>query len=167
MQRHTKRVLTPRAFRAAALFLFSALLALRFAGAIAAQDAGSIHWEQLSGAQVKLDDKTPLTWNVYQPEKKDKKDKKNANLVLMLLGHRYLLIDLKARMIYEVPKASLHAQGQDFDSDDLTQGTHAIPNSDWSSRDVGPAQLVQMTMGDYNRVLQVQLPHPPDLRAFY
>jgi hypothetical protein len=133
----------------------------------AADDSDSIHWKQLPDAQVKIDDKTPLTWNVYQPEKKDKKDKKNANLVLVLIGHRYLMLDLKTRLVYEVPLSRLHAQDRDFESSDLTQETRTIPSSDWNSRDVGPAELVQVTLGDYGRVFQLQLPHPPDLRAFY
>jgi hypothetical protein len=32
---------------------------------------------------------------------------------------------------------------------------------------VGPAELVRLTLGDYGRVLEVSLPHLPDLRPFY
>jgi hypothetical protein len=32
---------------------------------------------------------------------------------------------------------------------------------------VGPAELIKLTLKDYNRLLQIELPHPPDLRAFY
>ncbi|HEY6902851.1 MAG TPA: hypothetical protein VI216_00990 [Candidatus Acidoferrales bacterium] len=113
---------------------------------------------------MKLDDKTPLAWNVYQPEKKNKKD---SNLMLVLLGHRYLLLDTHARVAYEVPLTTLKAQGGSFDSGDLAQQSRLIPSTDWSSRDVGPAQIVQLTLGDYGRVLQISLPHPPDLRPFY
>ena len=116
---------------------------------------------------MKLDDKTPLAWNVYQPEKKNKKDKKDSNLALVLLGHRYLLLDTRARVVYEVSPANLKAQGGNFDSGDLAQQSRAIPSTDWSSRDVGPAEIIQLTLGDYGRALQISLPHPPDLRPFY
>jgi hypothetical protein len=33
--------------------------------------------------------------------------------------------------------------------------------------DVGPAESIKLTLGDYGRVLEVQLPHMPDMRAFY
>lgn len=140
-----------------------------FAGSIAAANTGSnaIHWVSVSEAQVKLDDKTPLAWNVYQPERKNKKGKKDSNLVLILLGHRHLLLDTHARVAYEVPPAALKAQGDSFDSGDLAQQSRVIPSADWSSRDVGPAQIIQLTLGDYGRVLQISLPHPPDLRPFY
>lgn len=116
---------------------------------------------------MKLDDKTPLGWSIYQPEKKNKKDKKESNLVLILLGHRYLLLDTHAKVAYEVPLTAVKAQGGSVDSGDLSQQSRVIPTTDWSSRDVGPAEIFQLTLGDYGRVLQISLPHPPDLRPFY
>lgn len=140
-----------------------------FSGSIAAanSDSDAIHWVSVPEAQVKLDDKTPLAWNVYQPEKKNKKDKKESNLVLILLGHRYLLLDTHARISYEVKVADLKAQGANFDSGNLVEQSRVVPSTDWTSRDVGPAEIIQLTLGDYGRVLQISLPHPPDLRPFY
>lgn len=117
---------------------------------------------------MKLDDKTPLGWNVFQPDKKDRKaGKKNSDLVLVLLGHRYLMIDMRARLVYQVPLSSLVARGADFESGDLTQQNLLVPSSEWTERDVGPAELIRFTLGDYGRVLEVSLPHPPDMRPFY
>ena len=96
------------------------------------------------------------------------RDKKLASeLILVLLGHRYLMLDTKARLVYVVPVTELHAQGADFESGDLAQPHNAIPSTDWTQRDVGPAELFRLTLGDYNHVMEVSLPHPPDLRAFY
>jgi len=131
-------------------------------------DATRVHWKPLDMAQLKLDDKAPLKWNVYQPDKKDKKDKKrDSNLVLVLLGHRYLMLDTKARLVFAVAVSDLQAQGTDFESGDLAQQTREIPSTDWTERDVGPAELYRFTLGDYGRVLEVSLPHMPDLRPFY
>jgi hypothetical protein len=140
---------------------------VREARTAAAQDTGAqIHWKPVEQAQLRLDDKTPLKWSVYLPDKK--KDKKLASeLILVLLGHRYLMLDTKARLVYVVPLTELRAQGDDFESGDLAQSNHAIPSTDWTQRDVGPAELYRLTLGDYNRVMEVSLPHPPDLRAFY
>jgi hypothetical protein len=133
------------------------------------QDTGvRVLWKSIEMAQVRVDDKAPLKWNVYQPDKKSNKDKKrDANQVLVLLGHRYLMLDTKARIVYLVPLAALRAQGPDFESGDLAQENEVIPSSDWTDRDVGPAQLFRLTLGDYGRVLEVSLPHMPDLRPFY
>ena len=131
-------------------------------------DATRVHWKPLDMAQLKLDDKAPLKWNVYQPDKKDKKDKKrDSNLVLVLLGHRYLMLDTKARLVFAVAVSDLQPQGTDFESGDLAQQTREIPSTDWTERDVGPAELYRFTLGDYGRVLEVSLPHMPDLRPFY
>lgn len=151
---------------AIALALFSPFLFLTSESE--AQNTETIHWKAITEAQVKLDDKTPLGWNVYQPDKKDKKAAKRlASSVLVLLGHRYLLIDFDARLVYEVPKPSLHAQGQDFETADPPADAHEIPSTDWTLRDVGPAELIRFTLGDYGRTVEVSLPHPPDMRPFY
>jgi hypothetical protein len=147
---------------AAILFLASAAIP---SGLRAGDHADRIHWKQVPEAQVKLDGKTPLTWNVCQPDKKDKK--KYSGLILVLLGRRYLMLDIKARLVYAVLPSDLQPQGAGFESGDLAQPSRLIPTSEWTSRDVGPAELIRLTLGDYGRILQVSLPHPPDLRAFY
>jgi hypothetical protein len=130
--------------------------------------ATRIRWKPVEMAQVRLDDKAPLHWNVYQPDKKDKKDKKkDSDLVLVFLGHRYIMLDTKARLVYEVPFSDLQAQGADFESGDLAQESRVIPSTEWTERDVGPAELIDLTLGDYGRALEVSLPHMPDLRPFY
>jgi hypothetical protein len=129
-------------------------------------DEATVHWKQITEGQVKLDDKPPIGSNLYQQVQKKGKIK-DPNLVLILLGHRYLLLDIKAKTVYQVLATDLKAQGSDFDSGDLAQDSRIIPTSDWSSRDVGPAQLISMTLGDYGRTLEIEIPHLPDLRAFY
>ena len=142
---------------------FFALAIALFVGASScsarADDSGSFHWKSVDGAQVKLDDKVPLAWNVYQPDRK-----KESNLVLVLLGRRYILLDSKAKLAYLVLIEDLHTQGQDFNSANLAIASHVIPSTDWSQRDIGPAEQILLTLGDYGRTLSVQMPHPLNLR---
>jgi hypothetical protein len=119
-------------------------------------------WKSVSRAECKVGDKTPLTWNVYQTDKK-----KEANLVLVLIGRRYIALDLKAKAAYNVLPSDLQAKGQDFGSGDLFVKSRELPTDNWSLRDVGPAELIKLTLGDYGRELYVELPHMPDMRAFY
>jgi hypothetical protein len=88
-------------------------------------------------------------------------------LVLVLLGHRYLALDIKAKLAYQVLPTDLEAQGQDFESGDLFIKERLLPSDSWTVRDVGPAELVKVTLKDYGRELEVMLRHPPDMRAFY
>jgi len=57
--------------------LFCSII-LTVAPASGGMGAGRIHWKQTTQGRLKLDDKPPLTWNVYQPDKK-----KDSNLVLV------------------------------------------------------------------------------------
>lgn len=148
-------------------YLATALLAAISTPALcaAAGDSGRIHWKQLPDAQLKLDGKPPLAWNVYQPDKK-----KESNLILVLLGHRYLALDTKAKQVYVVFPNDLHAVGKDFETDGadgLMPASRLIPTTEWTFRDVGPAESIKVTLEDYGRVLEVDLPHMPDLRGLY
>jgi len=145
----------------AVFFCATALACTNAAGA--GGDADRIHWRQLTDSQLKLDGKPPITWNIYVPEKSHKK----SNLVLVLLGHRYLAIDFKAKLVYQVLPTDLQAQGKDFESGDLFGEERLIPSDSWTVRDVGPAELIKFTLKDYGREVQLFLRHTPDLRAFY
>jgi len=160
----------PLAFLLFSATLLAGLATWRIAGPVAVTRADDLfHWKQVTQGEVKIDDKPPIGSGLYQPLKKGKKKDTdiNTNLVLVLLGHRYLMIDLKEKMIYQVLPSDLKAQGSDFESGDLAQPSRVVPTSDWTSRDVGPAELITVTLGDYGRTLQIELPHTPDLRAFY
>jgi hypothetical protein len=121
-----------------------------------------VHWKPVNLAQIKLDDKTPLAFNVYRPDKK-----KESHLVLILLGRRYIELDIKAKLAYSVPFTDVHKTASDLESDNFAVSRRVLATSDWSVRDVGPAELIKLTLGDYGRILTVELPHPPDMRAFY
>ena len=134
------------------------LLILCYSGMLAADNA-SFRWKSVDGAQVKLNEKVPLAWNVYQLDKK-----KQPNLVLILLGRRYILLDSKAKLAYQVMPSQLHADGQDFTSGDLAQKEQLIPSAAWTMRDIGPAEEIHLNLRDYDTLLSVQLPHPLNIR---
>ena len=145
------------------LYFWTVLAAIVIPGTgRASGDTERIRWKSVAVAQVKLDDKTPLAFNVYQPEKK-----KDARFVLVLLGRRYIELDVKTKQAYSVPLTDLQKNGSDLESENFAVPTLLLATSDWTVRDVGPAEQIKLTLGDYGRLLQVDLPHPPDMRAFY
>jgi hypothetical protein len=135
------------------------------AHAIFSNEAQRVRWVPAPIAQLKIDGKIPLKWNVFWPEKTDRR--KGPAMVLILLGRRYIALDIKGKLAYSVLPTDLQAQGANFESADLAVSDRQIPSSDWSVRDVGPAELIRLTLGDYGREIEVQLPHPPDLRWAY
>jgi hypothetical protein len=145
------------------LYFCMVLVILQIASASGAGAQGErVHWKPVNLAQIKLDEKTPLAFNVYRPDKK-----KDSHFVLILLGRRYIELDIKAKIAYSVPFTDVHKTGSDLESDNFAVSSRVLATSDWSVRDVGPAELIKLTLGDYGRNLAVELPHPPDLRAFY
>ena len=148
---------------ASRLLYFCVLLTILLTASSNAGAQGErVHWKPVNLAQIKLDEKTPLAFNVYRPDKK-----KDSHFVLILLGRRYIELDIKAKLAYSVPFADVHKTGSDLESDNFAVSSRVLATSDWSVRDVGPAELIKLTLGDYGRSLAVELPHPPDLRAFY
>src|SRR5271155_478965 len=145
-----------------ALRILAMICAIAFVAGAGAGDNERFLWKTIGRAQLKLEDKTPLTWNVYQTEKK-----KQANLVLVQLGRRFIALDIKGKVAYYVLPSDLQAKGADFESGDLFVRSRVMPTTAWSVRDVGPAEMIKLTLGDYGRALDVELPHMPDLRAFY
>ena len=145
--------------RSARFSRFAAALALTLwlGSATRARDPDSLIWKPVEGVQLKLADRPLKIWNVYQAEKK-------KNLILVLLSRRYLMMDLKARTVYEVDLTTLTHSGDDLHSDDPAVSGKLIPTSEWYSRDVGPAQMIRVKLGDYGAVLEVALPHMEDLR---
>ena len=156
LRRSSLRVAGPVCF-----WMMLAILLIPAAGH-ADSESERIRWKPVAVAQVKLDDKTPLAFNVYRPEKK-----KDSRFVLVLLGRRYIELDIKTRVAYTVSLADLHKNGNDLESENFAVPARLLASSDWSVRDVGPSEQIKLTLGDYGRLLQVDLPHPPDMRAFY
>ena len=124
--------------------------------------SGRYLWKSIPAAQIKIDDKTPLAWNIFQTGQK-----KEANLVLVLLGRRYIALDIKARIAYAVLPADVQPRGADLESGDLFVQAKVLPTENWLLRDVGMAELIKLKLNDYGTTLQIQLPHPPDLRGLY
>jgi hypothetical protein len=144
--------------------LFLSVCLFSFATMSSANSGGSSRylWKSVPRAQVKIDDKTPLAWNIFQTGQK-----KETNLVLVLLGRRYIALDIKARVAYAVLLSDLKPRSGDFESGDLFVQSKILPTDGWTVRDVGPAELIRLKLGDYGTTVQIELPHAPDLRAFY
>jgi hypothetical protein len=146
--------------RTGSLFLGLLIFLGTAAGPRGAENGARITWMEAPGGQVKIGGKIPITWGLYQPDKKDKKKDKD-DMALVLLGRRYLLFDVKARAAYEVELADLKIEGKNVSSgEDLEATSHVIPTTDWSVRDVGPAEKINVTLGDYGSDLELQVPHP-------
>src|SRR5271156_3857432 len=124
--------------------------------------SGRYLWKSVPAAQIKIGEKTPLAWNIFQTGQK-----KEANLVLVLLGRRYIALDIKARVAYAVLPADVQPKGGGLETGNLFVQTRILQTENWSLRDVGMAELIKFKLNDYGTRLQIELPHLPDLRGLY
>ena len=122
--------------------------------------AEKIVWKPLDRVVLKVDEKPARIWSVYRVEKKD-------NLLLVALGRRYLLLDIREHQIYELDPAKLERRDKDLLWREADRPAKPLPTDDWTVRDVGPARRIRAKLASEGRVLEVQVPIQPDLRHFY
>jgi hypothetical protein len=148
--------LTPIAL-SAILFSFAVSAVLFSAPASAADKDKRVTWKRITEALLRVNDQPVKNWNVYEENKK-------GDPLLLAMGDRYLLIRVNERKIFELPSAKIEHKGADLLWDPATLPTEPLATSEWLIKDVGFAYRVGAKLVTENRVLDLQLPHPMDLR---
>ena len=145
-------------------FSISMMMILALAVAMLASHAGAregdkINWKPVSDAILKITGrKPPKVWNVYRDEKKKER-------VLVEMDNRYLILDAKTKQVYEIAAADFQLHGKIYQSTKPTSIENAVPSTGWDRRDIGPAERIQVELTKENISLDVELPHPLDLRT--
>ncbi|MGB6483750.1 MAG: hypothetical protein WBE86_09725 [Candidatus Acidiferrales bacterium] len=118
-----------------------------------------IIWKPVNNAILEVTGrKPPKTWSVLEDDKKKTR-------VLVQLDNRYLMLDAKTKQVFEISAAQLQPHGKNFQSADPSATEPALASTDWDMRDLGPAERIEVRLTDDNTMLNVQLPHPLDLRV--
>lgn len=120
----------------------------------------AILWKPADQPLLRLDDRPVVEWNVYQPGKK-------LNPLLVEMNGRYLEIDQQAETVFEVPAAKITKKGADLSWDPADKPDKPLDTSNWIVKDVGSAYRVSMKLVAEGHVLDVQIPHPMDLRPIH
>ncbi len=141
--------------------LLALLLSELFAGTTRAAD-DRILWKPVEDAILRIDDRPAKTWNVYRPEKKDK-----SHLLLVEIGRRFLLLDLRAKEIFELVPEKIERKGKELLWREQDKPASPLPSTDWTIRDAGRTRRIRARLEGEGRVLDVQLPQMPDLRGLY
>ena len=126
----------------------------------AVQAAEKTVWKPVGGAILKIDDRPAKIWNVYRAAKKD-------HLLLITLGRRYLLLDIREKEIYEVAPEKFERKDKELVWHESDRPEKPLSTSDWTIHDAGPARRIRARLTAEGRVLEVQIPIQPDLRPFY
>jgi hypothetical protein len=141
---------------------FSALLFVLFAGALLIANpafAGdkAVAWKPIQQALLRMDDQPVKNWNVYLENKK-------GDPLLLQMGNRFLLIEVHDRKIFEIVAAKIDRKGANLLWDPADRPAEPLATSDWIIKDIGFAYRIGARLVAENRLLDLQLPHPMDLR---
>lgn len=142
-----------RIWRGICFFLFPAVLLA--ANAFAADK--TVTWKPITQALLRVDDQAVKDWNVYQENKK-------GDPLLLQMGNRYLLIQVHGRKVFELAPAKIDRKGAELLWEAASLPSEPLASTDWLIKDVGFAYRIGMRLVAENRVLDLQLPHPMDLR---
>ncbi len=139
--------------------IFASLL---FAGALLAAQQSlaadkAVAWKPIQQALLRVDDQPVKNWNVYLENKK-------GDPLLIEMGNRFLLIQVHERKIFELASAKIERKGAELLWDPADRPAEPLATSNWIIRDVGFAYRIGARLVAENRVLDLQLPHPMDLR---
>ncbi len=104
-----------------------------------------------------MDDQPVKNWNVYEQNKK-------GDPLLLEMGNRFLLIEVRERKIFELASAKIEHKGAELLWAPAALPAEPLATADWLIRDVGFAYRIDARLVAENRVLDLQLPHPMDLR---
>jgi hypothetical protein len=157
----TAKPATKSARRAATLAAVAlAAGACLFGGSRSRAADKTVDWKPAAQALLRIDNRPVNNWNVFQ-------DGKKTNPLLLQIGKRFLLIDSKEQKVFELDPAKLKRK-----DDDLYWNTADLPHrplktSNWSVRDVGLAYLVEVRLAAEKHTIDLQLPHPIDIRPLY
>jgi hypothetical protein len=119
-----------------------------------------LEWKAAEQALLRVNDHPVSEWNLYQAGKKD-------NRLLVQMGARYLLIDVTSHQIFEIDPSKIEHKGATLRWDPDEHPDKPLETSDWLVKDVGQAYRFSARLVAENRLLDVQIPHPLDLRSIH
>jgi hypothetical protein len=139
-------------------FLLCAALFL-LAVSVAAQE--KITFKRLTAAILKIDGKQVKVWDIYEAEK-------HGRTLLLQLGRRYLLLDIKEREILEIDPSAIAGKPKgDLILTRTAEREKSIASDEWSVRNVGPALAIKVLFTAEGRLLELQVPLRPDERRVW
>jgi hypothetical protein len=137
-------------------FLSMIIGALLYAAPAFAADK-PVTWKPITQALLRVNDQPVKNWNVYEQNKK-------GDPLLLAMGDRYLLIQVHERKIFELPSTKIEHKGAELLWDPATLPAEPLATTEWLIKDVGFAYRLGVRLVAENRVVDLQLPHPMDLR---
>lgn len=124
-------------------------------GGVFAKDK-PLSWKAIQDALLRVNDEPVKDWGVYQTGKKN-------DPLLLHMGARFLLLDLREQQMFEINPSKIEHKSAELLWNPSDRPAKPLATSEWMERDVGAAYRVSAKIDGENSVLDLQLPHPPDI----
>jgi hypothetical protein len=140
----------------------AALLSLAIIGATYEFAAGALakdkplSWKPIEDALLRVNDAPPKEWGVYR------NGKKNEPLLLQI-GTRFLLIETRDRQLFELDPSKIERKSGEILWGPADRPAKPLATSNWVADDIGAAFVIKVKLDDENALVDLQLPHPPDV----
>lgn len=117
----------------------------------------SVTWKPIKEALLRVNDQPVKNWNVYEENKK-------GDPLLLEIGDRFLLVEIHDRKVFDLATPKIEHKGAELLWDPAALPTEPLATSDWLIKDVGFAYRIDFQLLAEKRLVDLQLPHPMDLR---
>jgi hypothetical protein len=115
-------------------------------------------WKAITEALLRVNGAPVKEWNVYGTGKK-------RDPLLLQIDNRFLLITIHDHQVFEINPSGIEHQGENLAWDLSDRPTQPIPTSGWGNSDIGTALRIEVKISAEDRLLVLDLPHPPDIGA--
>jgi hypothetical protein len=116
-----------------------------------------LDWKPTEQGMLRVDDHPVSEWNLYEADKKDSR-------LLLEMNGRFLLVDVAARVIFEIDPAKIEHKGANLHWDPDDRPDKPLETINWIVKDVGSSYRFSARLVAENHVIDVQIPHPLDLK---
>ena len=119
----------------------------------------AVAWKSMD-ALFRMDDHPVADWALYQTGKGMDPDP-----VLLSLNGRFLFIQRREHRIYEIPPDKIEHRGEELWWDPADRPAKPLQTTDWNDKDIGVGWRIVVRLVTENHLLDMQLPHPLDIRS--
>jgi hypothetical protein len=115
-----------------------------------------LSWKPIEDALLRVNDAPPKEWGVYRTGKKNEP-------LLLQIGNRFLLIEVHNRHVFQLDPSKIEHKSGELLWSPADRPATPLPASDWLADDIGAAFVIKVKLQSENALVDLQLPHPPEV----
>ena len=140
----------------------AAFLSVLALGAVCASVAAAyakdkpLSWKPIQDALLRVNDAPPKEWEVYRTGKKN-------DPLLLKIGNRFLFIESRNHRIFDLDPSKVERKSGEVLWSLADLPAKPLAASNWQVDDIGAAFIIKIKLDGENALVDLQLPHPPDV----